>query len=128
MRLRLALAPRSGIRNNIGVALQPLPVWFDYDLGEVNHLSGFVCDDHETSTRLEKLGQPKQTAIAAKPGRGQANVACPFWHESGLVVTGPVGRGGRRRSHEGYRFRTSATDALTSSSRTTTSMSESLLM
>ena len=37
-------------------------------------------------------------------------------------------RGVRRRSHDGYRLRISATDALTSFSRTTTSMSESLLM
>jgi hypothetical protein len=41
------------------------PVWFDYDLGEVNHLSGFVCDEHKTSRRLEKLGQPKQMTSAA---------------------------------------------------------------
>jgi hypothetical protein len=41
------------------------PVWFDYDLGEVNHLSGFVCDDHKTSTRLEKLGQPKAKPASA---------------------------------------------------------------
>lgn len=36
------------------------PVWFDYQLGEVNHLSGFVCDDHRVSNRLEKLKQPRK--------------------------------------------------------------------
>jgi hypothetical protein len=40
------------------------PIWFDYDLGEVDHLSGFVCDEHKVSRRLEKLGQPKTDAAA----------------------------------------------------------------
>src|SRR6476620_11372935 len=30
-------------------------VWFDYALGERNHLSGFVCDEHRGSTRVERL-------------------------------------------------------------------------
>ena len=36
-----------------------LPViWFDYELGEKNHRSGFVCDAHKVSNRVEKLAQP----------------------------------------------------------------------
>ena len=34
-------------------------------VSERSHLSGFVYDGHKVSRRLEKLGQPKQTAIAA---------------------------------------------------------------
>jgi len=40
-----------------------LIMWFDYELGEKNHMSGFVCDEYRGSTRLEKLAQP-QTAKA----------------------------------------------------------------
>ena len=42
-------------QNDAGECGKP-PVWFDYDLGEVDHLSGFVCDEHTVSKRLEKLG------------------------------------------------------------------------
>jgi hypothetical protein len=38
-------------------------VWFDYELGEKNHRSGFVCDDHKVSTRLEKLAQPPAASV-----------------------------------------------------------------
>jgi hypothetical protein len=30
-------------------------IWFDYELGERNHMQGFVCDAHKVSTRIEKL-------------------------------------------------------------------------
>lgn len=30
-------------------------IWFDYELGEKDHLQGFVCDDHRVSDRAEKL-------------------------------------------------------------------------
>jgi hypothetical protein len=30
-------------------------VWFDFELGEKNHLQGFVCDEHKVSNRVEKL-------------------------------------------------------------------------
>jgi hypothetical protein len=36
----------------------------DYEIGEKNHMQGFVCDDHKLSERVEKLAQP-QTAKAA---------------------------------------------------------------
>jgi hypothetical protein len=39
-------------------------MWFDYELGERNHMSGFVCDKHKVSERVEKLVQP-QIAKAA---------------------------------------------------------------
>jgi hypothetical protein len=38
-------------------------IWFDYELGEKEFYSGFVCDDHKVSTRVEKLAQ-YQTARA----------------------------------------------------------------
>jgi len=34
-------------------------VWFDYELGEKDHMSGFVCDDHRVSDRVEKLAMPE---------------------------------------------------------------------
>jgi hypothetical protein len=34
-------------------------LWFDYELGEKNLWSGFVCDDHKVSDRVEKLTQPQ---------------------------------------------------------------------
>jgi hypothetical protein len=45
------------------VCLSPVPIgkcgapviWFDYELGEKNHMSGFVCDEHRLSDSLEKL-------------------------------------------------------------------------
>jgi hypothetical protein len=39
-------------------------VWFDYELGEKNHMSGFVCDDHKVSNRVEKLAQPTAASVA----------------------------------------------------------------
>ena len=30
-------------------------IWFDYQLGEKEFYSGFVCDDHRVSKRVEKL-------------------------------------------------------------------------
>jgi hypothetical protein len=30
-------------------------IWFDYQLGEKEFYSGFVCDDHRISDRVEKL-------------------------------------------------------------------------
>ena len=34
-------------------------IWFDYELGEKEFYSGFVCDDHRVSNRVEKLAQPQ---------------------------------------------------------------------
>ena len=45
-----------------------------------------------------------------------------------VILSVEADRGVRRRTHDGYRLRISATDALTSFSRTPTSMSESRLM
>lgn len=45
-------APISG-----GICGLPV-VWFDYELGEKNHRSGFVCDGHKVSNRIERLAQP----------------------------------------------------------------------
>ena len=30
-------------------------IWFDYQLGEKEFYSGFVCDNHKISRRVEKL-------------------------------------------------------------------------
>jgi hypothetical protein len=30
-------------------------IWFDYEIGERNHMQGFVCDEHKISNRVEKL-------------------------------------------------------------------------
>ncbi len=40
--------------------------WFDYQLAKKNHLSGFVCDDHRQSDRVEKLAikEQRQTTSA----------------------------------------------------------------
>jgi hypothetical protein len=44
-----------------------LPViWFDYELGEKNHISGFVCDVHKVGNRVEKLAQPQITKTTAE--------------------------------------------------------------
>jgi hypothetical protein len=32
-------------------------IWFDYQLGEKEFYTGFVCDDHRVSNRVEKLAQ-----------------------------------------------------------------------
>jgi hypothetical protein len=41
-----------------------LPVlFFDYEIGEKNHRSGFVCDGHKVSNRVEKLAQPPAASI-----------------------------------------------------------------
>jgi hypothetical protein len=45
-------ADRNGSPCNLPV------IWFDYSLGEKSHMSGFVCDDHRISNRVEKLAQP----------------------------------------------------------------------
>lgn len=47
---------------NSGEECGAVPVWFDYQLGEIEHLRGFVCDAHKVSNRLEKLGQPGREA------------------------------------------------------------------
>jgi hypothetical protein len=47
---------------NSGKACGLPVVWFDYELGEKNHRSGFVCDDHKVSSRVEKLAQPPSAA------------------------------------------------------------------
>jgi hypothetical protein len=53
-------------------------IWFDYEIGEKNHMQGFVCDAHRVSDRVEKLAQLQtQTTIIEKvgniraPGKGQ---------------------------------------------------------
>jgi hypothetical protein len=38
-------------------------VWFDYEIGERNHISGFVCDEHKISNRVEKLAQPTGASV-----------------------------------------------------------------
>jgi hypothetical protein len=38
-------------------------IGFDYELGERNHMSGFVCDAHKISARVEKLAQPTSTSV-----------------------------------------------------------------
>src|SRR5436305_5015841 len=38
-----------------GVQCGAAVVWFDYELGERSHMSGFVCDAHKVSERVEKL-------------------------------------------------------------------------
>jgi hypothetical protein len=48
------LSPAPGADGMCGKAV----VWFDYELGEKNHMGGFVCDDHWVSNRVEKLAQP----------------------------------------------------------------------
>lgn len=41
-----------------------LPViWFDYEIGEKNHMQGFVCDAHTVSSRVEKLAQPTAASV-----------------------------------------------------------------
>src|SRR5215212_1547552 len=41
-----------------GICGKPV-IWFDYELGEKNHMQGFVCDEHKVSNRIEKRAQPK---------------------------------------------------------------------
>lgn len=38
-------------------------IWFDYELGEKQHMSGFVCDEHKVSNRIEKLAQPPSASV-----------------------------------------------------------------
>jgi hypothetical protein len=38
-------------------------VWFDYELGEIRHMQGFVCDAHKVSNRIEKLAQPPAASV-----------------------------------------------------------------
>ena len=37
-------------------------VWFDYALGEKDHMRGFVCEAHKVSNRVERLAVRAQTA------------------------------------------------------------------
>ena len=37
-------------------------IWFDYAIGERNHMAGFVCDEHRVSNRVERLAVKKQSA------------------------------------------------------------------
>jgi hypothetical protein len=37
--------------------------WFDYELGEKEFYSGFVCDEHRVSNRVEKLAQPSVASV-----------------------------------------------------------------
>lgn len=30
-------------------------IWFDYEIGERNHMQGFMCAAHKVSDRVEKL-------------------------------------------------------------------------
>jgi hypothetical protein len=57
----LGIVCRSPAFNAAGICGAAV-VWFDYELGEKNHMQGFVCDEHRISDRVEKLAQPK-TAI-----------------------------------------------------------------
>jgi hypothetical protein len=52
-------SPAPGAGGICGAAV----VWFDYALGEKNHMSGFVCDEHKVSNRVEKLAQPKTASF-----------------------------------------------------------------
>jgi hypothetical protein len=38
-------------------------IWFDYEIGEWDHKSDFVCDEHKISTRLEKFAQPTAASM-----------------------------------------------------------------
>jgi hypothetical protein len=38
-------------------------IWFDYELGEKNHMQGFVCDKHRVSNREKKLAQPTSASV-----------------------------------------------------------------
>jgi hypothetical protein len=53
----LALAASQYTRNAQRALFRVL--WFDYAIGEKNPLSGFVCEDHKASKRVEKLAIPK---------------------------------------------------------------------
>jgi hypothetical protein len=48
-----------------GLPCGKLPVWFDFDLGEKEWKSGFVCSDHRVSNLLEILKQPQTESRAA---------------------------------------------------------------
>jgi hypothetical protein len=49
------LSPALNAAGECGAAV----VWFDYALGEKNHMQGFVCDSHRVGDRVEKLALPK---------------------------------------------------------------------
>jgi hypothetical protein len=53
------LSPAPGADGICGAAV----VWFDYALGEKQHMSGFVCDKHRISDRVEKLAQPRPASV-----------------------------------------------------------------
>ncbi|MBI3653674.1 MAG: hypothetical protein HY231_21795 [Acidobacteria bacterium] len=40
-------------------------IWFDYQLGEKEFYSGFVCAAHRRSNRVEKLAQPQAIPASA---------------------------------------------------------------
>lgn len=53
----LGIVCRSPALNAAGECGAPV-IWFDYALGEKNHMSGFVCNEHRVSDRVEKLALP----------------------------------------------------------------------
>jgi hypothetical protein len=44
-------------------ACSGLAIWFDYELGEKNHMSGLVCDEYKASDRVKKLAQPTAASV-----------------------------------------------------------------
>ena len=50
-----------------GVKCGKAVMWFDYAIGERNHMSGLICDEHRVSNRVEKLAvrEEKATSKAA---------------------------------------------------------------
>jgi hypothetical protein len=40
-------------------------LWFDYQLGERNHMAGFVCDEHRVSNRSERLAVKQAATVTA---------------------------------------------------------------